>query len=75
VVHEGEDLAHVVYRVLRQLGGAEETSAEDGELKVASLRRTDNGWWLRLAGELFAPGTSFVILDAKAKNEKTGGQV
>lgn len=73
VVHEGENLAHVVYRVLRHPGGADAAGVEAGELEVASLRRTDDGWWLRLTGELFAPGTSFVFLDADAKSEVSDG--
>ena len=74
VVHEGEDLAHVVYRVRRQPGGAEEMSTREGELEVASLRRTDDGWRLRLSGALFAPGGSAVVLDAEAKDTESDGQ-
>lgn len=50
VVHEEDVTAHVVYKVHWQVESAEEA---EGEIQVASLRKTDMGWRIRLRGELF----------------------
>lgn len=50
IVHDGDERAHVVYKVHWQVEGAEDA---EGEIQVASLRKTDMGWRLRLRGELF----------------------